>query len=343
MEEPDKAGFNVSVSDRERSSRQMMTLNIFVLMVMAAGLVGFFATDIRSDATSLERLATGGLAFATAFASLIAGYRVISRFPTDADQLNRAVAADFQQFEKNVKQDIFRELSERYSEKIIPLDFVKDQIQSRLDEGLVKAIDDALRERLTEGAKWVDVVSYIDEANSRISLELNGPGGRAEKRASWLLRGALAVGGIGLAIAIYRVFTLVDLRDSLLALSTSLGDKSAWPYVIALAAPWVSLIALVEFSALMLLKVSNQFTAEQRKYTELFKALNERLLALKVIVRSGTSEDVSRAASQLLRDVKTVEATDVNFEESISAITKITESLAAVVKQFASKEAKPSD
>lgn len=308
-----------------------------------AALAAFSAILLGRDTVSslIEQLLASFLVFGGTLGLLLVGYLAVNRMPADADKASRAIAAEFQQFEKNVKQDIFRELSTQVSDEIVPLDFVTRQIQDRLDEGLVKAIDDALRKRLAEGARWVDIIGYIDDVQARIWLQLDGPGGRAEKLSQALLYGAIGVGALGLGIAIFRVFTLGDLSSSLVALSNSLGGKSAWPFVAALATPWISLIALVEFSALMLLKVSNQFAAEQRRYTEILIGVTERLLALKIIVRAGTGEEICKAASHLLREVKAVEVKDATMEESISAITKITESLVNVIKQLASKETKP--
>jgi hypothetical protein len=154
---------------------------------------------------------------------------------------------------------------------------------------------------------------------------------------------AIAIGACGILIAYLRVGDLDNLSNNILALKSIAGERSVWPYIFALSAPWVSLIALVEFTALMLLKISNKLSVEQRHYTELLVEFTDRILALKAVVRFGDPDQVVTAASLLLKNNPKVETKSEGLEESLSAITKITESLAAVVKQFASKEPKSSD
>jgi len=259
---------------------------------------------------------------------------------TYTDQIERARMSELQTFERNIRRDLDT-ITAREASKLVPKEVIQSIIDARIDEAFVSGVDKAVRKRLDMEAKVIDVIDYIESAEQRIRTMLDGPAERAERRSGWLMFFAIIIGACGIFIAYLRVKGLGNLSDSLLALKSIVGEGSVWPYIFALSAPWVTLIALVEFTALMLLKISNKLSIEQRHYTELLVEFTDRILALKAIVRFGNADQVVTAASLLLRNNPKVEAKSEGLEESLSAVTKITESLAAIVKQFASKESKP--
>ena len=260
----------------------------------------------------------------------------------DVDQTGREMMSHVQLLERRLLKDLGT-VSAREVDKLASKEQIAAQINARIDEALVSTIDEALRKRLKDGAKVVDVIGYIDSVEERVRTLLDGPAGRAEKRSGWLMGLAILLAGAGIFIAYLRVIGLGNVSEKILALKSLAGDGNVWPYVFVLSAPWVTLVALVEFSALMLLKLSAKLSLEQRHYTELLVEFTDRMLALKAVVRFGSADQVVAAATLLIKNNPKVEAKSEGLEESLSAVTKITESLAAIVKQFASKEAKPSD
>ena len=330
--------------DRGKLIEKMRLLRVLLVSGVGGACITAVYLLVRSELPMGSEW--GGLALmlvTSAFGVTLAIAFSIYKPRDDADQAQRAFIADFEQFEKNVKRDIFRTIRKEQLEKYAPTELVVREVQKRVDDALVSTIDEALQRRLTDGARSVDVIAYIDEIQARTVLALDGPAGRAENRSTWLMRGAITVGILGLAIAVIRVFSLGDYSATLLSLSTELGEKSVWPYVIALSMPWVTVIALVEFSALILLKLSNQFSLLQRQYTELLIEVMDRFLALKAVVRFGDGNQIVSAATVLMNNARRVEGKNESIEESLSAITKVTESLVGVVKQFANKSAKTAE
>ncbi|MDA5627820.1 MULTISPECIES: hypothetical protein [Agrobacterium] len=281
---------------------------------------------------------------ASAWVSLAAsaGSYYFSRRRGYDDQLERARMSEWQLFQRGLAND-FKHISAREAEKLLSKDVIAATIDAKIDEAFVSGVDKALRKRLNQEAKVVDVIEFIEAAEQRIRTMLDGPASRAETRSGRLMIFAILIGAFGLFIAYSRVRGLGNLSDSLLSLKTNVGAGSVWPYIFALSAPWVTLIALVEFTALMMLRLSNKLSLEQRHYTELLVEFTDRMLALKAVARFGNADQVVAAASLLIKHNPKVEAKSEGLEESLSAITKITESLAAVVKQFAAKESKTPD
>lgn len=310
----------------------------FFLLVLTGALLWYYRDEFY-DGGSLRGLfvslgaAWGGLA-AAALGYYFAQRRIYE------DQLERWRMSEWQTLERGLTND-FRHITARQADKLVSKEVIAKTIDARIDEALVSGVDRALRKRVSQEAKVVDVIGYIDAAEQRIRTMLDGPAARAETRSNRLMLLAIVIGAFGLLAAYLRVRGLGDLADSLQRIKFIAGENSVWPYIIALSAPWVTLIALVEFTALMLLKLSNKLSLEQRHYTELLVEFTDRILALKAVVRFGNADQVVTAAAFLIKNNPKVEAKSVEMEETLSAITKITESLAGVVKQFASKEAKP--
>lgn len=327
---------------REKRLKLMRLVYLLLVGLLSVGGALVLYSLLRSDFSLGTRWSGAwGAVLVGAISSICLAILTFRRSLGDEDQTQRSFMADFEQFEKNVKRDIFRTLQKQQLDKFAPKGLVLSEVQKRVDDALVSTIDEALQRRLTDGARSVDVIAYIDDIQARVLIALEGPAGRAESRSTGLMWGAILVGTIGLVIAVVRVFSLGDYSENLLLLNKQLGSRSVWPYVFALSTPWVTLVALVEFSALILLKLSNQFSLLQRQYTELLVEENARFLALKAIVRFGEADQIVAASNLFIRNKQPDESKDETMQESISAISKLTENLAGIVKQFAGKDGKP--
>lgn len=316
----------------------VVLVGFIILLAISGALLWYYRDEFGGGGAWRALFVSLGAAWAS-LASIAASYYLTQRRVYE-DQVERWRMSDWQLLERGLAND-FKHMTARQADKLVSREVIAETIDARIDEALVSGVDRALRKRVSQEAKVVDVIGYIDAAEQRIRTVLDGPAARAETRSGWLMILAIAIGAFGLFIAYLRVRGLGDLPEGLQRIKSIAGENSVWPYIIALSAPWVTLIALVEFTALMLLKLSNKLSLEQRHYTELLVEFTERMLALKAVARFGNSDQVVTAASLLVKNNPKAEAKNVEMEESLSAITKITESLAGIVKQFASKESKP--
>ena len=158
----------------------------------------------------------------------------------------------------------------------------------KLDAQMLETIDSALARRVNkvaaEGRRWRDVLDVFD----RLRIRLDGPASRAEQSAMYFRRMAAVLAGAGVCIAAVRVFsTLYYDGPSLFALALYSG------------APWVGLVLLIEFTALLFQRFYSRSIELQRYFTKELSATELKLVALRVIIDTGTREQIVEACRTL--------------------------------------------
>ena len=170
----------------------------------------------------------------------------------------------------------------------------------KLDAQMLETIDSALARRVNkvaaEGRRWRDVLDVFD----RLRIRLDGPASRAEQSAMYFRRMAAVLAGAGVCIAAVRVFSTLYYDSLERAVQLTSGDG---PSLFALAlysgAPWVGLVLLIEFTALLFQRFYSRSIELQRYFTKELSATELKLVALRVIIDTGTREQIVEACRTL--------------------------------------------
>ncbi|PCK80014.1 hypothetical protein [Rhizobium sophoriradicis] len=243
---------------------------------------------------------------------------------TNRDIGDREVASKIELSERRIYQDVKRELFERAEKELVGTELVTKVLERKLEDGIVVTLDRAIKTRLDGAASKLHALNHIDETLGRIRIKLDGPSSRAERAAgiSRILAYAFAV--FGVVLATYRVVSL-DLPQP----PTTTYD---WPAVAMKAGPWVGLVLLVEFTALLFLRFYNRSIELQRYFTRELAGIESQFLGLKVAIDVGGRIDGVRASAALL---KVEPASFVEDKEGeLSTLTKAIESMADVIQKL---------
>ncbi|EJC69347.1 hypothetical protein Rleg5DRAFT_5135 [Rhizobium leguminosarum bv. viciae WSM1455] len=207
---------------------------------------------------------------------------------TDSDIHDREVSSKIEMSERRIYQDVRRELFQRAEKELAGSELITEVLERKLQDGILVALDKALKTKLDAAASKVHALNHIDETLGRIRIKLDGPSSRAEGAAaiSRILAYAFAV--FGVVLATYRVVSF-DLPDP----PTTAYD---WPTVAMKAGPWVGLVLLVEFTALLFLRFYNRSIELQRYFTRELAGIESQFLGLKVAIDVGGRIDGVRAS-----------------------------------------------
>lgn len=209
-------------------------------------------------------------------------------------------------------------------------------VSENLDDDLLLSIDNALQERISKQGKSLRVIRFLDGVTSELKLRLEGPAGRAETQAKWARWGAYTLVIIGLSVAIYRIYILENVTESLNDLYKAAGDRSIWPFVFANSAPWLGLIFLIEFTALLFMRFSTHASIQQRYFTEGYTELKDRYAALRTIIEYGTDEQIVVSARSMIVYGQR-QMTETNDAETINASSRLVASLTGLIKETSAK------
>lgn len=264
--------------------------------------------------------ATGGLL------AFLSGVRVVFP-PSYKDEQERSFENSVQAAERRMEELIENRLKSAARESLDINPTLIRLLNEKLDVGLIEAVDDSLKRRITSEARSNRTLDFMNQVTLELKNRLEGPSARAETAASRARLGAYCMAIIGLLVAGYRVFTLGDLSNRLMNLLTIAGDKPLWPIIAAQAAPYVGFVLLAEFTAFLFLRFSNQSIALQRYFTEGLAQLRDRHLAMRFVVEFGSPEQVVEAAQRMIdasnRELKFLDET----KKDDSALSKAATSL----------------
>lgn len=254
----------------------------------------------------------------------------------DADQIQRRETSELELFEQRVFRRVDNLIKNASIDSLLSDDVYKKIITEKFGDDLLTSVDQALSQRVTQESKTIRVLSRLIEVTDELKIRLEGPAGRAERQAFWakVLAYVMAISGIG--IALYRLYLVGDLNTSLLALYETTKGQSIWPFIIALSAPWVGLIFLIEFTALLFARFSNQASTQQRYFTEAYTELKDRHAALSTIIEYGTPEQIITSARAMIVYGQRQMA-ESNDAETISASSNLVQSLTGLIKETVSK------
>lgn len=254
----------------------------------------------------------------------------------DDDQRERQITSEADEIERRVRTDLLANVGLTV-EKILSGDhLVTRLVDAKLNDGVVVALDEAMRKRTEKDAKAIRMIDHLDLVVSNLNTRLEGPAGRAETAANWSRNMAYGLAVGGLLVAVVRVYTMGDFSTHIIELMKASGDRWIWPIIAAQAAPWIGLILLIEFTALLFLRFYNRSIELQRYFTREMAILRNRYVGMRAIIEFGSPEQVVATAAGLTAHVPN-DMEQQSSAEEVSATSQLTENLTSFVKEAASK------
>ena len=253
----------------------------------------------------------------------------------DADQEQRIEISSIDLLEKRFENRINNLAKNISSQNLINENLSREIINEKFGEDLVTTVDKALKQRVGQVSKIIRSQNRLNEVTDDLKIRLEGPGGRAEKQANVARRLAYAMALLGVVVAGGRIYTLVD-QPVLESISKLADGGSIWPFIIAHSAPWVGLIILIEFAALMFVRFSTRASLQQRYFTEAYTELKDRHAALIIVIEFGSPEQIIVAASSMIR-YSQQQIAHSNDAETITASSSLIQSLTGLITETMSK------
>ncbi|MBY5543104.1 hypothetical protein HFO60_24325 [Rhizobium leguminosarum] len=237
---------------------------------------------------------------------------------------DREVSSKIEQSERRIYEDVRRQLLQRAEKELVGTELVTQALERKLQDGILVTLDKALKTRLDAAASKVHALNHIDETLGRIRIKLDGPSSRAENAAAISRIFAYAFAMLGVTLAIYRVTSLEAAQ--------TFGINYDWPNVMMKAGPWVGLVLLIEFTALLFLRFYNRSIELQRYFTRELAGIESQFLGLKVAIDIGGRTDGVKASAALLKIEPNSFVED--REEELSTLNKAIEGVADLVKKL---------
>lgn len=258
------------------------------------------------------------------------------RFP-ERDQLDREVSRRFDYNSKQLYEELSAEVRGRIDEALTSNALVEQVLDQKLKEELLVELDDAVNSKLQLSAAKVQAIRHINEMVERVRIKFDSPASAAEKAAKRSTSLAYFMAFSGVVVAFGRVIHIAAQQSfPIVPVQTSAPLPAhvwSWPEVVSQSGPWIGLVLLIEFTALLFFRFYARSIELQRHFTEKLATLETQFTSLKVVVDLGSAEDIVKAA------VVTMNIADVPFtkpddSEDISTLAKMVESLADVVKKL---------
>lgn len=212
----------------------------------------------------------------------------------------RALNSQIEQIERRIGDELRQHLDRELLNVASGENIVNRMLDRRLKDGLLVTVDDALLERTSPVGRKIRVHDLLADVSDRLRLKYDGPAARAEWSATWSRRLSYALAITGLLVATVRVITSSGFTDAIMALIKENKAEHFWPLVFAQAAPWVGLVVLIEFTALIFFKFYVRSIELQRYFTRELANSEGRFGALRVITEVGTPEQSVSAALALM-------------------------------------------
>ncbi|MBX8803286.1 hypothetical protein HBA92_21405 [Ochrobactrum sp. MR28] len=276
--------------------------------------------------------------FAALFALIFTNYLLLNyvmKRKNDADEAQRLEISSIDLLEKRFENRINNLAKNISSKKLLDGTLSREIINEKFGDDLVTSVDEALQQRVGQVSKIIRSQNRLNEVTDDLKIRLEGPGGRAEKQANAARRLAYFMALLGVIVAVARIYYLKD-QPVLETISKLADGRSIWPFIIAHSAPWIGLIILIEFAALMFVRFSTQANLQQRYFTESYTELKDRHAALSTIIEYGTPEQIITSARAMIVYGQRQMA-ESNDAETISASSNLVQSLTGLIKETVSK------
>ena len=279
-------------------------LGVVTLLLRAPGQALSVADWFFGYYLGLSNVATISVLLGVTTAALFSSVWMIrdrARLEERADLTLRAISAEVEQSERRIEQQLLRRLDRRIAEVASSDEIVSRLLDQKLQDGIIEATDKALANRVSPEAKRIRLQRFLDDASDRLRLKYDGPAGRAENSATIARRFSYFLATFGLLIAASRVFLSGDFTLLLVELVRDNKADHFWPLVFAQAAPWVGLVALAEFTALVFFRFYLRSIELQGYFTRELANSESRFGALKIITEIGSDEQVVSAARDMMQ------------------------------------------
>jgi hypothetical protein len=249
------------------------------------------------------------------------------------DTTQRAISAEVEQSERRIEQQLLRALDRKIAEVASSDEIVSRLLDQKLQDGIIEAADRALSARAAPEAKRIRLQRFLDDVSDRLRIKYDGPAGRAENSATIARRLSYAFATLGLMIACVRVFLSGGFTDVLVALLKENKTDHFWPLVFAQSAPWIGLVLLVEFTALIFFRFYLRAIELQRYFTRELANSESRFGALRVITEIGSDKQVVQAALLMMEIGENLlqAETDADLPENVSALADVAEKIKSII------------
>jgi hypothetical protein len=267
-----------------------------------------------------------------------------SFFGAGADILDRNLSSRIELSESRIRDDIDTRIRQQISSllegnELRDNDPIGRAIADRIDEDLLVRLDEALARRVQTEASDIRRWRTFADVFERIRIKLDGPASRAESSAFIFRRLAAALAAFGVVVAIVRVFWFGSGVTPLMLQTLTNGSHSLWSMAIINGAPWIGLILLIEFTALLYFRFYARGVETQRYFTKELAGLEVRLAAMRVVLDTGTKEQIMQATRILMTLDSNVMSVE-RVEEQLSMANNVVKEVAASAKSIKDAVAK---
>ncbi|RBO90473.1 hypothetical protein [Pseudochrobactrum asaccharolyticum] len=263
-------------------------------------------------------------------------FNYITKKIKDEDEVSRWDTSELDLVEQRINRRIDYLINNTPSENLLSPDFFRKIIEEKFDDEIITSVDEALTRRVNKESKTIRTLDQLNGVTQELKIRLEGPAGRAERHAHTARRMAYIMAILGIGIAGYRIYLLTDLTTTLKEIYELTDGSSIWPFIIAHSAPWLGLVLLIEFTALLFVRFSTQASTQQRYFTEAYTELKDRHAALSIIIEYGTPEQIITSARSMIiyGQRRLAETSDA---ETINASSNLIQSLTGLVNEAAAK------
>ncbi len=296
----------------------MWKSNRILAFILGIGVPTFFGVVVASitamSGNILERIQFSSMSTFTIIqfalfvgamgASLISAGWLInerSRIARRADELQRALNSKLELSERRIEKQFRRELDTQIGQIVSSDEIVSRLLDQKLSDGIIEATDKALAARTGPEAKRIRLQRFLDDVSDRLRIKYDGPAGRAEDSATIARRFSYCLAMFGLVLAACRVFLSGGFNETLIRLIDGGKGEHFWPLIFAQAAPWVGLIVLIEFTALIFFRFYLRSIELQRYFTKELANSENRFGALRIITELGSDEQAVKAAFDFMK------------------------------------------
>ncbi|KTQ92668.1 hypothetical protein NS226_15370 [Aureimonas ureilytica] len=280
------------------------------------------------------------------FSFIVHGIISYTKQVTYNDDLSeRVISSRIEQSERRIQSEVQRTIDRQIAD-IISGDIgetnqvIAKLLAERLDSGVVAAVQDAVGRQLDLAAREARRWQHIENTFDRIRTKLDGPASRAEVAANRFRNAAMLICFFGLGLACLRLWGEGDFVDRILPLATAENSSAVWMVVFAKAAPWVGVILLAEFTALLFFRAYQRAIELQRYFTRELAILEARFAGLRVILDLGTPDQQYDVVKALMAAEANILSPDAGTPDP-ATVSSILSAIGAAVKDFKPSAAPP--
>ncbi|WP_156420112.1 hypothetical protein [Aureimonas sp. N4] len=276
------------------------------------------------------------------FLSFLSLYMLFRSLPfrgtSDRDQNERVLSSRIEQSERRIQNEVEKRIDQKFSEIISGAVGENSQViarllSERLDAGVLTAVQDAVGRQLDSSAREVRRWQHIENTFDRIRTKLDGPASRAESAANRFRNAAILICVFGLGLACLRLWGEGGFIDRIIPLATAGNTSAVWIVVFAKAAPWVGVILLAEFTALLFFRAYQRAIELQRYFTRELAILEARFAGLRVILDLGTPDQQYDVVKALMAAEANILSPDAGTPDP-ATVSSILSAIGAAVKDF---------